>query len=59
VTGHEEEFESAADNRSDEQECLASVEQTKHRVNRLLEYLDPRAAGGSHGRGFGVVSSRR
>ena len=42
VTGHEEVFESAADNRSDEQECLASVEQTKHRVNRLLEYLDPR-----------------
>jgi RNA polymerase sigma factor (sigma-70 family) len=42
VTGHEEVFESAADNRSDEQECMASVEQTKHRVNRLLEYLDPR-----------------
>lgn len=42
VTGHEEVFESAADNRSDEQECLASAEQIKHRVNRLLEYLDPR-----------------
>jgi len=42
VTGHEEVFEAAPDNRSDEQECLASVEQTKHRVNRLLEYLDPR-----------------
>jgi RNA polymerase sigma factor (sigma-70 family) len=42
VTGHEEMFESAADMRSDEQEMVASVEQTKHRVNRLLEYLDPR-----------------
>ncbi len=42
VTGHEELFESAADNRTDEQECLASAEQAAHRVNRLLEYLDPR-----------------
>jgi RNA polymerase primary sigma factor/RNA polymerase sigma factor len=28
--------------RTDEQEVVASVEQTKHRVNRLLEYLEPR-----------------
>jgi RNA polymerase sigma factor (sigma-70 family) len=42
VTGHEELFESAPDNRTDEQECLATAEQATHRVNRLLEYLDPR-----------------
>ncbi len=42
VTGHETVFESAADNRSDEQEVVASAEQAAHRVNRLLEYLDPR-----------------
>jgi RNA polymerase sigma factor (sigma-70 family) len=42
VTGHEELFEAAPDTRSDEKECLASVEQAAHRVNRLLEYLDPR-----------------
>jgi RNA polymerase sigma factor (sigma-70 family) len=42
VTGHEEMFEAAPDTRSDEQDLLASAEQTKHRVNRLLEYLDPR-----------------
>jgi RNA polymerase sigma factor (sigma-70 family) len=42
VTGHGEVFDVAPDTRTDEQECMASVEQTKHRVNRLLEYLDPR-----------------
>jgi len=42
VTGHEQMFEAAPDMRSDEQEMVSSVEQTKHRVNRLLEYLDPR-----------------
>jgi RNA polymerase sigma factor (sigma-70 family) len=42
VTGHEEMFEAAPDTRSDEQEMVSSVEQTKHRVNRLLEYLEPR-----------------
>lgn len=42
VTGQEETFTAAADNRSDEQEMVASVEQSKHRVNRLLEYLEPR-----------------
>jgi RNA polymerase sigma factor (sigma-70 family) len=42
VTGQEELFEVAPDNRSDEQECLASAEQNVHRVNRLLEHLDAR-----------------
>jgi RNA polymerase sigma factor (sigma-70 family) len=42
LTGHEELFDAAPDTRSDEQECLASAEQASHRVNRLLEYLDPR-----------------
>jgi RNA polymerase sigma factor (sigma-70 family) len=42
VTGHEDLFESAADNRTDEQEVVASAEQAARRVNRLLEYLDPR-----------------
>jgi len=42
VTGHEDLFETAQDNRTDEQECLASAEQAATRVNRLLEYLDPR-----------------
>ncbi len=42
LTGHEDMFEIAPDTRTDEQEIVASAEQTKHRVNRLLEYLDPR-----------------
>jgi RNA polymerase primary sigma factor len=42
VTGHEELFEAAPDRRSDEHEQLASAEQAAHRVNRLLEYLEPR-----------------
>jgi RNA polymerase primary sigma factor len=42
LTGAEELFDAAPDNRSDEQECLASAEQASHKVNRLLEYLDPR-----------------
>jgi len=42
VTGHEDLFEATADLRTDEQECLATKEQASHRVNRLLEYLDPR-----------------
>ena len=41
-TGNEEFFDIAPDHRSDEGECLASAEQATHRVNRLLEYLDPR-----------------
>jgi RNA polymerase sigma factor (sigma-70 family) len=42
VTGHEELFEAAEDNRTDEHEVVASAEQATHKVNRLLEYLDPR-----------------
>src|SRR4029077_7784009 len=42
VTGHEELFEAAPDIRSNEQEIVASQEQAVHRVNRLLEYLEPR-----------------
>jgi RNA polymerase primary sigma factor len=42
LTGHEELFEAAQDNRSDEHEIVASAEQATHKVNRLLEYLDPR-----------------
>jgi RNA polymerase sigma factor (sigma-70 family) len=42
VTGHEDLFESKADTRTDEQEIVASAEQAARRVNRLLEYLDPR-----------------
>jgi RNA polymerase primary sigma factor len=42
VTGNEDFFNAAPDNRTDEQECLASAEQASNKVNRLLEYLDPR-----------------
>jgi RNA polymerase sigma factor (sigma-70 family) len=42
VTGHEQVFEAAADNRSDEQEVVAAAEQASHKINRLLDYLDPR-----------------
>jgi len=42
LTGHEQVFEAAPDTRSDEHECLAMAEQATHKVNRLLEYLDPR-----------------
>jgi RNA polymerase primary sigma factor len=42
VTGNEDFFNAALDNRTDEQECLASAEQATNKVNRLLEYLDPR-----------------
>jgi RNA polymerase sigma factor (sigma-70 family) len=42
VTGREEVFEAAPDTRTDEQELLSTAEQAAHRVNRLLEYLDPR-----------------
>jgi RNA polymerase primary sigma factor len=41
-TGKEEVFDLAPDNRTDEKECLAVVEQASYRVNRLLEYLEPR-----------------
>jgi RNA polymerase sigma factor (sigma-70 family) len=42
VTGHDELFEAREGNRTDEHEVLASAEQATHKVNRLLEYLDPR-----------------
>lgn len=42
VTGHEELFEAAQDGRSNEQEMLHSHEQVVQRVNRLLQYLEPR-----------------
>jgi len=42
MTGHEEVFDAKADTHTDEQEMLASAEQAKQRVNRLLQYLDPR-----------------
>ena len=42
VSGSEEFFDATADTRSSEQDYLSSQEQSKRRVNRLLEYLDPR-----------------
>jgi RNA polymerase sigma factor (sigma-70 family) len=42
VTGTEEFFDIAPDNRTDEQELLHTAEQASHKVNRLLQYLDPR-----------------
>src|SRR5262249_758788 len=42
VTGHEEVFDIAPDNRSDEHEILATQDRAKHNVNRLLQYLEPR-----------------
>jgi RNA polymerase sigma factor (sigma-70 family) len=41
-TGHDEVLEYAPDKRSDENESMASAEQTTYRVNRLLGYLDAR-----------------
>jgi len=42
LTGHEEMFDAKADTRADEHESLASTEQAKRQVNRLLAYLEPR-----------------
>jgi RNA polymerase sigma factor (sigma-70 family) len=42
LTSNDEFFDAAADTRSDEHEAVASAEQASHRINRLLEYLDPR-----------------
>jgi len=42
VTGHDEVFEVAPDNRSVEQDLLATQERATHSVNRLLEFLEPR-----------------
>jgi RNA polymerase sigma factor (sigma-70 family) len=42
VTGHEELFEIAPDNRTDEQEVVQAAEQKSYQVNRLLANLDDR-----------------
>jgi len=42
VTGNEELFDAAEDRRTDEAECLAAAAQATAKVNRLLEYLEPR-----------------
>ncbi len=42
MTGTDEVFEQKADIRTDEQEVLAAANQARERVNRLLQYLDPR-----------------
>jgi RNA polymerase sigma factor (sigma-70 family) len=42
VTGHEEVFDVAPDNRTVEHDVLATQERATHSVNRLLEYLEPR-----------------
>jgi RNA polymerase sigma factor (sigma-70 family) len=42
VTGTDEFFDIAPDTRTDEQELLSTAEQASHKVNRLLQYLDPR-----------------
>lgn len=42
MTGHEEVFDGRADTHTDEQEMIAAAEQARQRVNRLLQYLDPR-----------------
>jgi RNA polymerase sigma factor (sigma-70 family) len=42
LTGTDELFDNRADVRTDEQEVLATADAARDRVNRLLEYLDPR-----------------
>ena len=42
MTGTDEIFDSKADIRTDEGEILAAADAARARVNRLLEYLDPR-----------------
>ncbi len=42
LTGHDEVFDIAPDNRGDEHEALATQERATHSVNRLLEFLEPR-----------------
>ncbi len=42
LTGTDELFDGKADVRTDEQEVLAAANQARDRVNRLLDYLDPR-----------------
>jgi len=42
LTGHDELFEAAPDNRTDEQEVLQSAEQARDVAHRLLDQLSPR-----------------
>jgi RNA polymerase primary sigma factor len=42
MTGSEEVFDGKADVRTDEQEVVQQADQARARVNRLLQYLDPR-----------------
>ncbi|MBY0231617.1 MAG: sigma-70 family RNA polymerase sigma factor [Gemmataceae bacterium] len=42
VTGHEEVFEIAPDNRTDEHEIVASKERASQSINKLLDKLEPR-----------------
>lgn len=42
VTSNEEIFDATEDKRTNEQECLAAAENATAKVNRLLEYLEPR-----------------
>src|SRR5262249_51642039 len=42
VTGNEEVFDIAEDRRTQEGEVVAAAEQASAKVNRLLEYLEPR-----------------
>jgi len=42
VTGNEEVFDAAEDKRTQEGEILAAAEQASAKVNRLLEFLEPR-----------------
>jgi RNA polymerase sigma factor (sigma-70 family) len=42
MTGTDEVFDARADIRTDEHEVLATADAAKARVNRLLDYLDPR-----------------
>ena len=42
VTGNEDVFDATVDKRTDELEIIAAAEQATVKVNRLLEYLEPR-----------------
>lgn len=42
MTGHDDLFDGKADIRTDEQEIVATADAARSRVNRLLDYLDPR-----------------
>jgi len=45
ITGHEDLFDAKADVRTDEGEVLAAADAARAKVNRLLDYLDPRTRG--------------